>query len=127
MSRPLSFPPSLLVQNSRFWDRRICHEYGKIDGTDNTDSFEFAACGVRLTAALAALHIIPLAERKDSARDAPQAASGLWSFYDTGNGMSFKARLHAAFDSHLWCMDEGGIFHQSDAERDEAKIREYGF
>jgi HNH endonuclease len=74
-----------------------------------------------------AAHIIPVAERKDSARDSAQQAAGLWSVYDTCNGITLEARLHAAFDSYLWCMDERGIFRLSDAERDAAKIKEYGF
>jgi len=73
-----------------------------------------------------AAHIIPVAERKDSSLDAAQKASGLWNRYDTCNGISLEARLHTAFDSYLWCMDENGKFHLSDAERDAAKIQEYG-
>ena len=73
-----------------------------------------------------AAHIIPVAERKNSARDSAQKAAGLWSVYDTCNGISLEARLHTAFDSHLWCMDERAIFRLSDAERDAAKIKEYG-
>ena len=73
-----------------------------------------------------AAHIIPVAEGKDAARDAAQKASGLFSLYDTCNGISLEKGLHNAFDSYLWCVDEKGIFHLSDAERDAAKIEEYG-
>ena len=67
-----------------------------------------------------------MAEGKASDRDDAEKASGLFNVYDTCNGISLEARLHTAFDSYLWCMDEKGIFCLSDAERDAAKILEYG-
>ena len=72
-----------------------------------------------------AAHIIPVAKKNDSSLDDARNASGLWSLYDTCNGISLEARLHTAFDSYLWCMDEWGTFHLSDAEKDAAKINEY--
>ena len=72
-----------------------------------------------------AAHIIPVAKKNDSSLDDARNASGLWSLYDTCNGISLEASLHTAFDSYLWCMDETGKFYLSDAEKDAAKINEY--
>lgn len=69
-----------------------------------------------------AAHLIPVAEGKDATLEAAEKASGLFSMYDTCNGISLEKGLHNAFDSYLWCVDEKGIFRLSDAERDAAKI-----
>ena len=67
-----------------------------------------------------AAHIIPVASPPDVRRQA-----GLRGLYDTRNGMLLESRLHEAFDSFVWCMDEEGKFRLSDAESHTAKIKDY--
>jgi HNH endonuclease len=68
-----------------------------------------------------AAHIIPATSPPDLRRQA-----GLHGLYDTRNGMLLESRLHEAFDSYVWCMDEEGKFRLSDAESHTAKIKDYG-
>jgi HNH endonuclease len=45
--------------------------------------------------------------------------------YVARNGILLESRLHKAFDSYVWCMDEDGKFRLSDAESHAAKIKDY--
>ncbi|KAG7354569.1 HNH endonuclease [Nitzschia inconspicua] len=68
-----------------------------------------------------AAHIIPVASPLDVRHRA-----GLRGLYDTRNGMLLESRLHIAFDSFVWCMNEEGKFCLFDAESDAENIRKYG-
>ncbi|KAG7340289.1 HNH endonuclease [Nitzschia inconspicua] len=68
-----------------------------------------------------AAHIIPVASPLDVRHRA-----GLRGLYDTRNGMLLESRLHKAFDSYVWCMNEEGKFCLSDAKCHIAEIGKYG-
>ncbi|KAG7372872.1 HNH endonuclease [Nitzschia inconspicua] len=67
-----------------------------------------------------AAHIIPVASPLNVRHRA-----GLRGLYDTRNGMLLESRLHKAFDSYVWCMNEEGKFCLSDAKCHIAEIGKY--